>query len=249
MQTATVVAKKACRCLELDRQSFNLYVLDTMGPLGRIEMWLSQVPLLSNLEPAQRLQLAGDLQRKEVADGVEIMHLGDRGDSMFIVEQGEVSVTIEDAHGLREVARLGRGQYFGEQALLNDAPRTASVSATGSGCVVLELLRFGFEKSVTSHIQTLLGEVPLLASLDPSKRSYLSKGMKLMAFAPGVPIIAEGAVGDAFYIVENGECIVHIAAIGEVARKVRGDFFGTCSSRSSDSKQSCGGIFLRMHVG
>ena len=126
---------------------------------------------------------------------------------------GECAVTIEDSKGLRELVRLGRGQYFGEQALLNDAPRTATVSAVGDGCVVLELLRFGFEKSVTSHIQTLLGEVPLLASLEPSKRSYLSKGMKLMAFLPGQVIITEGDVGDAFYIVENGECIVNVSAV------------------------------------
>ena len=62
-----------------------------MGPLGRIEMWMSQVPLLSNLEPAKRLQLAGDLQRKAAPHGVEIMHQGDRGDSMFIIEEGECS--------------------------------------------------------------------------------------------------------------------------------------------------------------
>lgn len=225
-RTATVAAKDDCKCLELGRSDFDELVLDVMGPLSRIEMWLAQVPLLNNLEPGKRLELAEQMRRRVLEDGDEVMHQGDSGESMFVVEEGEVSVVIEDEEGRREVAVLCRGQYFGEQALINHAPRMASVLAKGTGCVCLELTRGRFEKSITEHIERLLTRVPLLTSLDPSKRSWLAKGMVLQSFVPGKVIIQEGDVGEMFYIIEQGECVVTIDSVGEVARIGRGAFFG-----------------------
>jgi CRP-like cAMP-binding protein len=225
-RSATVVAKGNCKCLELGRDAFNAHVLDVMGPLARIELWLAQVPLLNNLEPGKRLQLAEQMRRRELNDADEIMHQGDVGESMFVVEAGKCGVWIEDEFGLREVAVLTRGQFFGEQALVNNAPRTASVLATGDGCVCLELTRGRFEKSITEHIERLLSQVPLLTSLEPSKRSWLAKGMTLRTYLPGDTIIREGDSGESFYIIEQGECVVTSLSVGELNRLRRGEFFG-----------------------
>lgn len=225
-RTATVVANGNCKCVELERDAFNTHVLDVMGPLARIELWLAQVPLLNNLEPGKRLQLAEQMRRRELSNGDELMHQGDLGESMFVIEAGECGVWIEDETGLREVAVLTRGQFFGEQALVNNAPRTASVLAKGTGCVCLELTRGRFEKSITDHIERLLAQVPLLTSLDPSKRSWLAKGMNLRTYVPGDTIIREGDSGESFYIIEQGECVVTTVSAGEVNRLHRGQFFG-----------------------
>jgi CRP-like cAMP-binding protein len=225
-RSATVVAKGNCTCLELGRDAFNAHVLDVMGPLARIELWLAQVPLLNNLEPGKRLQLAEQMRRRELNNQDEIMHQGDLGESMFIVEAGECGVWIEDEFGLREVAVLTRGQFFGEQALVNNAPRTASVLAKGDSCVCLELTRGRFERSITEHIERLLSQVPLLTSLEPSKRSWLAKGMNLRTYLPGDTIIREGDSGESFYIIEQGECVVTSLGVGELTRLRRGEFFG-----------------------
>ena len=45
---------------------------------------------------------------------------------MFIIEEGECVVNIA---GEGDVARLGRGKYFGEASLLSDVPRNATISA------------------------------------------------------------------------------------------------------------------------
>jgi CRP-like cAMP-binding protein len=53
---------------------------------------------------------------------------------MFIIESGTVSVVIEPTRN--EVARIGRGGYFGEMSLLTGEPRSATVLAVGDVSVV-----------------------------------------------------------------------------------------------------------------
>jgi len=61
-----------------------------------------------------------------------IIKEGETGDTFYVIVQGGVRVL---AQGLdeeaKEVARLGAGAFFGEMAVLNDEPRTASITAIG----------------------------------------------------------------------------------------------------------------------
>jgi hypothetical protein len=57
-----------------------------------------------------------------------VFRQGDQGDFVYTIVSGEVEVIREDAAGVETVlARLGPGEYFGEMALVSDAPRTATV--------------------------------------------------------------------------------------------------------------------------
>jgi len=57
--------------------------------------------------------------------GDEIVREGEAGDALFIVLDGEAVVHAADS----EIAKLGRGQHFGEMALVDRAPRSASVTS------------------------------------------------------------------------------------------------------------------------
>lgn len=61
--------------------------------------------------------------------GDVIVRQGAPADKFFIIADGEVEVLREDNGQTRTVARLGKGQFFGEMAVLRDMPRTATVRA------------------------------------------------------------------------------------------------------------------------
>ena len=81
-----------------------------------------------------------------VADGAVIVREGGRGDCFFAVAAGHFDVTM---HG-EPVRTLGRGDSFGEIALLAEVPRTATVTARGSG-TLYRVEREPFLVAVTGH--------------------------------------------------------------------------------------------------
>lgn len=73
--------------------------------------------------------------------GTVVVRQGDRGDKFYIIRGGEVVVTKREEDGSeRRVGSLGRGNYFGEQALLHEDRRLATVTAMPPGveCLTLE---------------------------------------------------------------------------------------------------------------
>jgi putative ABC transport system ATP-binding protein len=62
--------------------------------------------------------------------GSVIVRQGERGDDFFLIRRGKILVTMEDARsGSRQVNELGKGDFFGDRALLRDEPRSATVTA------------------------------------------------------------------------------------------------------------------------
>ncbi len=86
---------------------------------------LREVPILGVLAPRLVERLARDAVLVTARAGSVVVAEGQAGDRFYVVEDGEASVTMR---GL-EVRRIGPGGWFGELALLNDAPRSATVSA------------------------------------------------------------------------------------------------------------------------
>jgi len=87
---------------------------------------LSRIGLLSGLPGEQLTQLAGRLEREDVAAGASVVRQGEPGERFYIVLSGLFSVSQEN-RGERRVLRPG--DTFGEVALAMRIPRTASVHA------------------------------------------------------------------------------------------------------------------------
>lgn len=86
---------------------------------------LQQVPMFRTLPLPAVEQLARGLELVIVAEGHVVFRQGDVGDRYYVIESGEVDVVGDG----RVVARLGKGEGFGEIALLRRTRRTATVVA------------------------------------------------------------------------------------------------------------------------
>ena len=93
------------------------------------EGFLSKTAIFDSLSRVERAAIADALNPSEFSAGEVIVREFEHGDVFYLIEEGEVKCTKEDADG--EVCRrLGPGDYFGEVALLTDNVRRATVTAT-----------------------------------------------------------------------------------------------------------------------
>jgi CRP/FNR family transcriptional regulator len=86
---------------------------------------LGRVPIFEGLDKRELERIAGSMKQRTFHAGDVVTTEGQGGVGFFVIEDGEARVTV---HG-SERRRLGPGDYFGEVALLNDSPRTATITA------------------------------------------------------------------------------------------------------------------------
>ncbi len=91
---------------------------------------LKAVPFFSNLNESNISTLAQKLIIRRFGPSQIIFHLGDPAGLLYIISSGKVKISYSTADGQEAVlAILGAGDFFGELALLDDSPRSASAEA------------------------------------------------------------------------------------------------------------------------
>lgn len=88
------------------------------------------------LGPADAALLLPHLEPLTLTDGQRILEDGQRSDSLFVVVDGEVAVTVEADTGAVELGVRGPGAWLGEVGLLDGGPATATVTARGPARVL-----------------------------------------------------------------------------------------------------------------
>ena len=88
---------------------------------------LAGLTLFADLDRPQLQAVAHTLSDESFADGQRILRQGYAGSGFFIVLDGQVVVRVDGD----DVARLGRGEFFGETSLLLGEPPIADVVAAG----------------------------------------------------------------------------------------------------------------------
>jgi CRP/FNR family cyclic AMP-dependent transcriptional regulator len=107
--------------------------------LKRTATFLAQVPLFRNLNKGQLQSLAKSVAPRHYAAGEELVTQGKGGIGLFVVVSGKAEAVHTRLDGTRVVVNtFGPTDFFGELAMLNDEPRTASVVALeDTECLVL----------------------------------------------------------------------------------------------------------------
>ena len=179
-RSATAVAKTACRVIALDdrqfraglqkKPAFALMLMSSM--IGRLRETMARLAEQTSISSSAALKESAVFDPKRLAElaeglssdepvfydrGKSIVREGQSGLRMYAVLEGHVSVSING----EMVEKLGPGGVFGELALIEQAPRLASVTAE-SDCSLLPINRAAFEllvKTSPDFAESLLGSL------------------------------------------------------------------------------------------
>ena len=91
---------------------------------------LSEIPIFKDLSRRDFARLEGILHRRSYASGEAIVTEGEMGVGMYVVLSGEVAIVQKgEGESVIKLATFGPGDFFGDQVLLDESPRTASAIA------------------------------------------------------------------------------------------------------------------------
>jgi CRP-like cAMP-binding protein/tetratricopeptide (TPR) repeat protein len=182
---------------------------------------LAATPLFAGLPHEALESLVTKLHLVQLSSNEVLFHEGDPGDALYVIVEGEVSVSAEGPPRV-EMARLGAGSFIGEVALMTDQPRSATVSATQDS----ELLRI--DRPTLSHVLATHGEVlaavlrfvrdrlvdrwtrtsPLFRPFSDDERIEVTSRFKFLEIQTGSKLIAANYHPDGLYIVLAGHFAV-----------------------------------------
>ena len=96
-----------------------------------IQAILKQVPIFSELKNKELSEVEKIVHRRTYKKTEPIINMGDPGLGMYIIVKGSVDIIEEDNTGGKNIlARLADGAFFGDLALLDESPRSASAVAS-----------------------------------------------------------------------------------------------------------------------
>jgi CRP-like cAMP-binding protein len=118
-------------------------------------------------------------------DGAVVVRQGDSGDCMYVIQEGQVEVVVEQSGQLTRVAVRGPGEFFGEMALFEREARMATVRALGRARILTvdkkNLLRaihedsslaFHVVETLSQRVRALSRELAELKGAAPSREAF-----------------------------------------------------------------------------
>ena len=117
---------------------------------------LRQVALFQDVNPASLELMLQHMTEQRFSTGEIVFHEGDPGDRFFLILEGKMHIYVERQGTIITYTRLQHGGCFGEMALIDDEPRSATVQAEEpSRCLTLS--KQDFNVLLASHPQLALG--------------------------------------------------------------------------------------------
>ncbi len=105
---------------------------------------LKDIPIFSDLIPKEIAEIEKIMHRRVYKKNEPIIRMGDPGLGMYIIVKGSVEIIEEKKNGENRIlAKLNHGSFFGDLALLDESPRSASAIAT-EDCDIIGFFRPDF---------------------------------------------------------------------------------------------------------
>jgi uncharacterized membrane protein len=140
---------------------------------------LADLELFEHVIEEDRASLAEFIDLHQLAAGETLFKAGEPGESLYIVHEGEIELYIKDTAGQKILLAIaGRGEVFGELALLDRGPRTATAMALAD-TELLELdrddLLLLFQKSPVAALRLLAAMSHMTRKADELLRTRVSR--------------------------------------------------------------------------
>lgn len=174
------------------------------------KVFLESVPMFSVLTSVQKENLLAVMAGQKFPAGKRIVMEGETGELLYIIKEGSVTCSVEG----KEIRKMRKGDYFGEQALLTNSIRTATVVAfedirllSISRNQLTEVLGNSLQKIIYRNTQRMsLEQSPSLRQLTPYQKESLIDSMAISSPEEGEVVLPAGTkLGLGIYIVLRGE--------------------------------------------
>ena len=205
----------------------------TRTRLGRTDqsqavLRLAQMPIFADAPPQAMQTLAQRMVVQHVPAGERVYTVGEVGDALYLVESGEIELSAENPSGvMEEVARVGKGGFFGEMGLLTgqirgeDAtalrntnlwilPKTEVDALAARYPEVAKLLSQGLATRLAAAErpggdEERFRRFPLLADLGAAELSQVAGHLRPMRYRAGEQIFRATSPADTLYLLERGQ--------------------------------------------
>ena len=142
---------------------------------------LAGIPLFDLLHPEDRTAVSEVVDFVELSTGEILFQTGEPGESLYIVQSGQIELYIKDTAGQKIVLTIAEAKdLFGELSLLDNEPRTATaVALTKTGLLVLDRddLLLLFRKNPDTALHMLAGMGQMTRKADKLLRTRVSRNV------------------------------------------------------------------------
>ena len=198
-------------------------------------MRLQQMPIFAQLPPATIQGIAQRMVLQHVPAGERVYRIGETGDAMYLVENGEIELTAENAVGVvEEIGRIGPEGFFGELSLLTGQIRVEDATATRNTNLwmlnkadldALAAQNPAVGKALSQGVATRLSSAgrsdedalrkfPLLADLNATDLRQIVPLLHPMRYRAGEVIFRASAPADRLFLIEKGNVRVQTLSGG-----------------------------------
>lgn len=210
LRTETVMTNDKAFLWVLDGEVFRMAVQNiSIKKYAENKQFVESIPIFQNFTVEQKEILLSMIVTHEFKEGHKVVTEGEPGNLMYIIKSGSVSCLKAG----KEIRKLWPGDFFGEQALLYNTQRTATVS-TLTKVTLLSLGRDDLVAALGSHLQQIIYRNSQRIAIEKSSAlKVLTKSqseaaiglMTIQSYSSTQIVIGRGSPkGDKIYIVLKG---------------------------------------------